>query len=100
MPYGRPGIMLSDLSHTRREKETDDTNHEYELLEQYSQAVYADVKLLDNSPTVKDQRSSQSCGDFEFIQCPAYIPVATTGIQSSERSSPNSWKDEQIESTN
>ena len=85
--YGQPGVMLSDLSHTRREKETEDSaevDHEYEILDKYTQA-YDDVKLPDNSPIVKDQQSSsQSGGDFELIQCPAYIPVTTAGIQSSE----------------
>ena len=84
--YEQPGVMLSDLSHTRKERETDDpgeVDHEYEMLDKYSQA-YDDVKLPDNSPTMKEkQLSSQSGGDFELIQCPAYIPVATAGIQTS-----------------
>ena len=91
MPYyEQPGVMLSDLSHTRREKESDGTgevDHEYEILDKYSQA-YDDVKSPDKSPTMKDKQSpSQSGGDFELIQCPAYIPVGTAGIQSSESKS-------------
>ena len=85
--YEQPGVMLSGLSHTRREKETDDTgggDHEYEILDKYSQ-TYDDVKLPDNSPTLKDKQSpSKSGGDYELIQCPAYISVATAGIKSSE----------------
>ena len=93
LPYGAPGsVMLSDLSPTTNEEsevyETIGADHEYEILDKYNQATYDDVKI---PPPAKPQPAEAeavqlqplaSTGDYEFTQCPAYIPMATTSIHS------------------
>ena len=94
MPYEAPGnVILSDLSPTtNKEREVyetiETTDHEYEILDKYNQATatYDDVKI---PPPAKPQPAEAeavqlqpmaSTGDYEFTQCPAYVPVATTSI--------------------
>ena len=83
--------MLSDLSPTtNKEREVyetiETTDHEYEILDKYNQATYEDVKL---PPPAKPQpveaesvqlQPMASIVDYDFTQCPAYVPVATTSI--------------------
>ena len=78
LPYEAPGsVMLSDLSPTTKERdvyaETIEADHEYEILDRYSQPQYDDVKVPPPKPEVQLQPS----GDYEFTQCPAYVPMAT-----------------------
>jgi hypothetical protein len=68
--------------------ETVDTaDHEYEILDKFSQAAtYEDIKIP--SPAKPKPGAAEAVqlqplpatGDYEFTQCPAYIPVATTSI--------------------
>ena len=82
--------MLSDLSPTTNKErevcETIEADHEYEILDKYNQATYEDVKI---PPTAKPQPAEAEAvqlqplpatGDYEFTQCPAYVPMATTSI--------------------
>ena len=73
--------MLSDLSPTDKEKEVYETieaDHEYEILDKYNQPQYDDVKVPTPKPEpVQPQPLSAPAGDYEFTQCPAYVPVAT-----------------------
>ena len=84
--------MLSNLSPTTNEEsevyETIEADYEYEILDKYNQATYDDVKI---PPPAKPQPAEAevvqlqpmaSTGDYEFTQCPAYVPVATTSIHS------------------
>ena len=91
MPYEAPGnVILSDLSPTTNKErevyETIEADHEYEILDKYNQATYDDVKLpppAKPQPTEAEAVQLQpmaSTGDYEFTQCPAYVPVATTSI--------------------
>ena len=84
MPYEQPGVMLSDLSPTNKERElyeTIEADHEYEILDKYNQA-YEDVKVPPPKPKPEAEavQPLSSTGDYEFTQCPAYISVATTSI--------------------
>ena len=74
--------MLSDLSPTtNKERESDvyetiEADHEYEILDNYNQPQYDDVKvppLAEPKPEVQLQPS----GDYQFTQCPAYVSMAT-----------------------
>ena len=85
LPYEVPGsVMLSDLSPTDKERErevyeTIEADHEYEILDKYNQPQYDDVKVLPPKPEpAQPQPLSVPAGDYEFTQCPAYVPVATT----------------------
>ena len=81
--------MLSDLSSTNKERgvyETIEADHEYEILDKYNQA-YEEVQAPPPKPApapVQPQPVS-SAGDYEFTNCPAYIPVATTSIHGNTR---------------
>ena len=80
--YEQPGVMLSDLSRVSEEAEANDSDHEYEVLDKYSQPY----EIPEASPTKQDQqqKSSPAGGDYELTECPAYVPVATsTGIPDS-----------------
>ena len=71
--------MLSDLSPTTKERdvyETIEADHEYEILDRYSQPQYDDVKVPPPAEP-KPEVQLQPSGDYEFTQCPAYIPMAT-----------------------
>ena len=89
MPYEQPGVMLSDLSTTSKERgvyETVEADHEYEILDKYNQA-YEEVQAPPPKPApvaVQPQPAS-SAGDYEFTDCPAYIPVATTSIHGNDK---------------
>jgi hypothetical protein len=85
--------MLSDLqSPASKEREVyetiETTDHEYEILDKYSQAAtYEDVKIPppakpkpEAAEAVQLQPLPASTGDYEFTQCPAYVSVATTSI--------------------
>ena len=80
--------MLSDLSFTNKERgvyETIEVDHEYEILDKYNQPQYDDVKIppIKSKPAEAESAQLQplpSTGDYEFTQCPAYIPVATTNV--------------------
>ena len=69
---------MSDLPPTDKEievYEAIEADHEYETLDKYDQA-YENVKTP--SPKleiVKLQQSLASAGDYEFTQCPAYVPI-------------------------
>ena len=84
MAYEQPEIMLSKLPSTRDIYEAVEADHEYEILDKYNQPQYDDVKIP--SPKPKPEAESvqpqplPSTGDYEFTQCPAYIPVATTNV--------------------
>ena len=91
LPYEVPGsVVLSNLSQptsTREVYETIETaDHDYEILDKYSPATYEDIKV---PPTAKPKPAEveavqlqpmASTGDYEFTQCPAYVPMATTSI--------------------
>ena len=77
MPYEQPGVMLSDTSHASKEREANENvevDHEYEVLDKYSQA-YEDVQVSPAPPPKQEQQQSSSAGDYELTQCPAYVPV-------------------------
>ena len=88
LPYGAPGnVMLSDISPTTNEEseiyETIEADHEYEILDKYYQAAYDDAPPAKPQPTVAEAVQLQpmaSTGDYEFTQCPAYVPMTTTSI--------------------
>ena len=93
LPYEAPGnVMLSDLSPTTNKEreiyENIEADHEYEILDKYNQATanYEDVKFpppAKPQPTEAEAVQLQpmaSTGDYEFSQCPAYVPMATTSI--------------------
>ena len=85
VPYEVPGsVMLSDLSPTDKEREVYETieaDHEYEILDKYNQP-YEDVKVPPPKPKAEAEavqlQPLSSTGDYEFTQCPAYVPMATT----------------------
>ena len=72
--------MLSDLSPTNEERgvyETIEADREYEILDKYNQP-YEDVRvppLVKPKPEAEVVQPLSSTGDYEFSQCPAYIPV-------------------------
>ena len=74
--------MLSNLSPTDKEREVYETieaDHEYEILDKYNQPHYDDVKVPLPKPEEPVQpQPSALAGDYEFTQCPAYVPMATT----------------------
>ena len=77
--------MLSDLSPTDREREVYEiieADHEYEMLDKYNQPQYDDIKVPSPKPEepMQSLQLSAPAGDYEFTQCPAYVPVATTSI--------------------
>ena len=82
MPYEQPGVMLSDLSPTKEREvyETIEADHEYEILDKYNQPQYDDVKVAPKPEEPVQLQPLSSTGDYEFTQCPAYIPMATTSI--------------------
>ena len=99
LPYEAPGsVILSDLSPTNKEREVYETieaDHEYEILDKYNQATYEDVKL---PPPAKPQpveaesvqlQPMASIVDYDFTQCPAYVPVATTSIHGNTNKPPS-----------
>ena len=74
--------MLSDLSSTNKERgvyETVEADHEYEILDKYNQA-YEEVQASPPKPVPVQPQPTSSAGDYEFTDCPAYIPVATTSV--------------------
>ena len=78
--------MLSDLSPTNKEREVyetiETTDHEYEILDNYNQDNMKISSLDKPKPEVEavQMQPLPSTGDYEFTQCPAYVPVATTSI--------------------
>ena len=96
MPYEQPGVILSNLSPTNKESEvyeTAEAEHEYEILDKYSQPQHDDVSLGPKTEEPAQLQPLSSTGDYEFTQCPAYVPVATTSIHD------NSNKPAEISST-
>ena len=87
LPYEQPGVILSDISHTSKERpahESVEADHEYEVLDKYNQA-YEDIQVSQAPPPIQEQQQSSSAGDNELTQCPAYVPV-THGSQQTETS--------------
>ena len=81
--YEQPEIMLSKLPPTRDIYEAVEADHEYEIPDKYNQPQYDDVKIPPPMPEPAEAESVQlrplpSTGDYEFTQCPAYVPVVTT----------------------
>ena len=80
--------MLSDLSPTNKEREVYETieaDHEYEILDKYNQA-YEDIKVPPPKPAMEVEAVQlQTTGDYEYTQCPAYIPVTTTSIHGNDK---------------
>ena len=81
--------MLSDLYPANKERdvyETVEADHEYEILDKYNQPQYDDIKIPPPKPKPETEavqpQPLPSTGDYEFTQCPAYIPVATTNVVS------------------
>ena len=74
--------MLSDLSRVRKETEAYENvgvDHEYEILDKYSQPY--EIPVAPPPKQEQHQKSSPAAGgDYELTQCPAYVPVITTGI--------------------
>ena len=86
--YDQPGVMLSDLSQVSKETEAYESvkvDHEYEILDKYSQP-YDEVQIPEAPPPQQEQQetSSPAAGDYELTQCPAYVPVATNDIHGKE----------------
>ena len=80
--------MLSDLSPTNKERDVYETietaDHEYEILDNYNQDNI-NISSPDKPKPKPEVEAVQmqplpSTGDYEFTQCPAYVPVATTSI--------------------
>ena len=73
--------MLNSLSPTNNEGEAYEspieTDHEYEMLDKYNQA-YEEVQVPPTRPEPVKLQPLSSAGDYDFTQCPAYVPVATT----------------------
>ena len=96
LPYEAPGsVMLNDLSPTNKEREVYEAieaNHEYEILDKYNQP-YEDVKIPPPKPKPETEavqlQPLPSTGDYEFTQCPAYVPVATTSIHGNTNKPPS-----------
>ena len=74
VPYELPGVMLSDISHASKEREANEVDHEYEMLDKYSQP-YEDIKVPPAPPPKQEQQQSSSAGDYELTHCPAYVSV-------------------------
>ena len=51
-------------------------DHEYEVLDKYSQP-YVNV-LIPITSLKSEQQMTSSAGDYEFTRCPAYVPVRST----------------------
>ena len=78
MPYEQPGMVLSSTIHTNKERQADESievDHEYEVLDKYTQA-YEDIQVTQTPPPKQKQQQSSSAGDYELTQCPAYVSVA------------------------
>ena len=78
MPYEQPGVMLSSTIHTNKERQANESievDHEYEVLDKYTQA-YEDIQVLQTPPPKQKQQQSSSASDYELTQCSAYISVA------------------------
>ena len=76
-PYELSGVMLSDISHTTKERQDHvsvEADHEYEILDKYSQA-YEEIQAPQAPPPKQEQQQLSSVGNYELTQCPAYIPV-------------------------
>ena len=94
--------MLSDLSPTNKERdiyETTEADHEYEILENYNQ-LHEDIKVPPPKPKLEAEalqlQALSSTGDYEFTQCPAYVPVTSIyGNDKQETSEPSPAQDDQ-----
>ena len=76
------------ISHDSKERaayEGAEDDHEYEMLDKYSQP-YDEVRIPETPPPKQEQQQMSSSGDdYELTQCPAYVPVATTpGVHGKE----------------
>ena len=83
MPYEQPGMMLSSTIHTNKERQANENievDHEYEVLDKYTQA-YEDVQVPQAPPPKQKQQQSSSSGDYELTQCSAYVPVTHSNWQ-------------------
>ena len=83
MPYEQPGVILSNLSPTNKESEvyeTAEAEHEYEILDSQPQHDNVKVSLGPKTEEPAQSQPLSSAGDYEFTQCPAYVPMATTSI--------------------
>jgi hypothetical protein len=74
-------VILSDLSPTREIYETIETaDHEYEVLDMYHQATYEEIIIKPDTADTVQLQPLAITGDYDFTQCPAYVPMATTSI--------------------
>ena len=86
--YSSPGVVLSNIDITQSIKEREagtEGDHEYELLDKYSQ-LYEDIEIPKTTPPKSGEQKSSSAGDYEFTHCPAYVPV-THGNQQADTTS-------------
>ena len=111
MPYELPGVKLSNISHTSKEREVHEsveTDHEYEMVDKYNRAC-EDIPVPQAPPPKLEQQQSSSAGDYGLTQCPAYVPVIHSNRQtktslmqpatlSSEGTAPIDQNDKQNES--
>ena len=76
-------MVLSTIPHTNIALEVggDSGDHEYELLDKYSQPY----EVCEATPTKQEQEKPSSSSGYELTQCPAYVPV-THGNQPAETS--------------
>ena len=89
-----PGVMLSDII-MNKEKGVENVDHEYEVLDQYSQPLsQADQVTKDTNEQTKQQLS----GEYELTECPAYVPIAHGNQQDSSTQNTND-KDSQDNGT-
>ena len=56
------------------------TGHEYEIPYKYRGNRAYEISPMAEPKTEAEAVQLQPTGDYEFTQCPAYIPVATTSI--------------------
>ena len=76
-------MVLNNASQAK-EQEGTEGDHEYELLDKYSQP-YDSVQIPETTPTKSEQQKTSSAGDYEFTHCLAYVPI-THGNQQTETS--------------
>lgn len=73
--------MLSNLSHANNESEAyespTEADHEYEVLDKYNQTYEEVIQAPPTKPEPIQLQPSSSADDYDFTQCPAYIPVTT-----------------------
>ena len=86
--------MLNDII-ASKEKSGENVDHEYEVLDQYSQPL-----SHANQAVTKDtnEQTKQLPGEYELTECPAYVPIAHGNQQDSSTQNMN-HKDNQDNGT-